>query len=191
MPVHHVNPQLPGLILPPCSNESQMPPVLTCFEKVYILLIVNERNERERIAHMAQTCAGINLRRASRAITHYYDRVLLQACDLRATQIPLLVVLYLAGAQTINEMADRLDLDRTTLTRNLKPLEERGLLAVESGDDQRTRMVTLTRRGETSLLKALPVWEQAQALVIKGIGEARFRALLSQLSHIATQTPQE
>ncbi len=158
---------------------------------MYILVIVSERSEHDRIAYIAQTCAGINLRRASRAITRYYDHVLLRACDLRATQVPLLVVLYLAGPQTINEMADRLDLDRTTLTRNMKPLQERGLLTVGAGADQRTRMVTLTRRGVKTLLKALPAWEQAQAHVVKGIGEERFRALLAQLSNIAAQTPHE
>jgi uncharacterized protein YfaT (DUF1175 family) len=57
-----------------------------------------------------RTCAGINLRRAARAITNQYDHRLLAACGLRATQLPPLVVLYLAGPQTIQEIAERLDL---------------------------------------------------------------------------------
>ncbi len=138
--------------------------------------------------HMAQTCAGINLRRASRAITQYYDRLLLESSNLRATQIPLLVVLYLAGPQTINEIAERLDLDRTTLTRNLKPLERLDLLKIEPGADQRTRKVALTKTGVNRLLKALPVWEAAQAQVVGGLGEDGFRALLSQLSKITALT---
>jgi DNA-binding MarR family transcriptional regulator len=159
--------------------------------KVYILLIMSEQTERDRLAFIAKTCAGINLRRASRAITHYYDRLLVEACDLRATQIPPLIALYLAGSQTINEMADRLELDRTTLTRNLKPLQVRGLLTIEPGTDQRTRRVTLTRRGASTLLKALPVWEQAQARVVQGIGEERYRTLLAQLANIRALAPKE
>ncbi len=142
-------------------------------------------HERERLLYLASNCAGINLRRASRAVTHYYDRQLLEACDLRATQIPLLVVLYLAGPQTIIAMAERLDLDRTTLSRNLKPLEERGLLTVTLGDDQRARIVALTQIGAEVLLKALPVWEAAQADVVQILGEAGFQNLLADLSRLA------
>lgn len=154
-------------------------------QKVYILLFVAELTERDRIALLARTCAGINLRRAARSISNYYDRHFLAACGFRMTQIPPLVVLYLAGPQTINEIAAHVGLDRTTLTRNLKLLEEAGLLKVEPGDDQRTRLVTLTRSGTTTLLKALPVWEEAQARMVQGIGDEQYRALLTQLSDIA------
>ena len=141
--------------------------------------------EHKRITRLAQECANINLRRATRAITNFYDGRLLAACGLRATQIPQLVVLYLAGPQTINEIADRLGLDRTTLTRNLKLLETAGLLKIQPGDDQRTRTVTLTKRGNEVLLKALPVWEKAQAHVEQGMGKEKFHSLLTQLSEIA------
>jgi DNA-binding MarR family transcriptional regulator len=126
------------------------------------------------------------LRRASRAITNYYDNLFLAACGLRVTQLTPLVVLYLAGPQTLNEIAEKLALDRTTLTRNLKLLEEAGLLTSEPGNDRRTRMITLSQQGVEVLLKALPVWEEAQAQVVEGIGQEQFRTLLTQLSDIAT-----
>jgi len=146
---------------------------------------MNELSERDRLAKLAKTCAGINLRRAARAITNQYDRRFLETCGLRATQIPPLVVLYLAGPQTIQEIAGRLELDRTTLSRNIKLLEEAGLLTIAPGMDQRTRLVTLTQEGTNILLKALPVWEAAQSRVVSGMGEDRFRALLDQLDEIA------
>jgi DNA-binding MarR family transcriptional regulator len=149
---------------------------------------MNEPTVHDKIAHLGRTCACINLRRTARAITNYYDKLFREACGLRATQITPLVVLYLAGPQTINEIAGRLELDRTTLTRNLKLLEEASLLQIQPGDDQRTRMVTLTEHGTSVLLKALPVWEEAQAHVVQGIGAEQFRALLSQLSDIAELT---
>ena len=143
-----------------------------------------DNNERARIAHLAATCACQNLRRASRNITNYYD-ALLKETGLRVTQIPMLVIVYLAGSQTINDMAEKLGLDRTTLTRNLKPLEHAGLLAVASGTDQRTRVVTLTENGKQKLLQVLPLWEQAQAHMVEGMGHTRVATLLTQLSDAA------
>ena len=149
---------------------------------------MNELSEHDRIARLARTCANLNLRRADPIVSNYYDHVFLAAVGLRATQIPPLVVLYLAGPQNINEIAARLELDRTTLTRNLKPLEEAGLLEIAPGEDLRTRMVALTEHGREVLLDVLPVWEEAQAHMVQGLGEARFSALLAQLSDIAELT---
>lgn len=151
---------------------------------------MSEPTDHDRIEHLARTCAGINLRRASRAVSNYYDSVL-AACGLRATQIPTLVALYLAGPLTIHEIARKLELDRTTLTRNLSLLEKEGLIKMEPGRDQRTRVAALTKHGQSVLLKALPVWEEAQAHVVNGLGEARFRALLTQLSEVAELMRQE
>ncbi len=155
---------------------------------VYILLIMNDLSEHDRIARLARTCANLNLRRATRAVSNYYDQVFLAACGLRATQIPPLVVLYMAGPRSIQEIAAKLDLDRTTLSRNLKPLEEAGLVEIAPGEDLRTRMVTLTERGREALLRVLPAWEDAQAHVVEGLSEERFSALLAQLSDIAELT---
>ena len=152
---------------------------------------MNDPSEYDRIARLARTCANVNLRRATRAVSNYYDSVFLAACGLRATQIPPLVVLYLYGPQTIHEIAGKLWLDRTTLTRNLRLLEKAGLLKMEPGQDQRTRLVALTKHGQSVLLKALPVWEEAQAHVVNGLGEARFRTLLTQLSDVADLTREE
>jgi DNA-binding MarR family transcriptional regulator len=96
-----------------------------------------------------------------------------------------LTVLYLAGPQTVQAIAGSLGLDRTTLTRNLKLLEEAGVIGIEPGEDQRTRIVSLTQPGTHSLLKVLPVWEKAQATVVEGIGEERFEALLGHLAEVS------
>jgi DNA-binding MarR family transcriptional regulator len=90
--------------------------------------------------------------------------------------------------QTINEMAEQLELDRTTVTRNLKPLAQQGLLTIAPGSDQRTRVVTLTPEGEAALLRVLPLWEQTQAHMVEGIGEANASLLLTQLSETTAIT---
>jgi DNA-binding MarR family transcriptional regulator len=143
--------------------------------------------ERERLARLATACVCNNLRRASRAATNYYDGLFAQTGDLhlRVSQCTILVVLYLTGPQTINALAEKLALDRTTLTRNLKPLAQDGLLTIASGNDQRTRVVMLTAQGEEALLRVLPLWEEAQAHMIAGMGHEQVAALLAQLTYAA------
>jgi DNA-binding MarR family transcriptional regulator len=143
--------------------------------------------EYERVARLSSTCICNNLRRAARLVTNYYDK-LLEPAGLRVSQATVLVVLYLGGVQTINEMAEKLELDRTTLTRNLKPLAQQGFLTIVPGNDQRTRVVDLTPEGEAALLKVLPLWEQTQSYMVEGIGEANASLLLGQLSEAAALT---
>lgn len=140
--------------------------------------------EYERIARLGPVCICNNLRRAARLVTNYYDK-LFEPTGLRMSQLIILGVLYLAGSQTINEMAEKLELDRTTLTRNLNPLARQGLLTIAPGNDRRTRVVALTPAGEAVIIKALPIWEQAQAYMVEGIGEANAALLLAQLSEAA------
>lgn len=145
------------------------------------------QQERERIAQLAAMCVCSNLRRASRAVTNYYDSCVGQVSDLRVSQLIVLVVLYLAGPQTIHELAEMMALDRTTVGRNLRPLAQQGLLTLMSGSDQRTRVVTLTAQGEQTILDVLPQWEQAQAHMVAGMGQEQVAALLAQLTTVAAQ----
>ncbi len=168
--------------------KSEQPVVLTNEKYAYILLTMEKQlnqQERERIAQLADGCVCNNLRRASRAVTNYYDSLLAQVSDLRVSQVNVLTVLYLAGPQTINELADRMALDRTTVGRNLRPLTQQGLLSITSGSDQRTRVVMLTAKGEETLQRVLPQWEQAQAHMISGMGHEQVDELLTQLSTVA------
>jgi DNA-binding MarR family transcriptional regulator len=110
----------------------------------------------------------------------------LRPSGLQATQFTLLVTIALAGTAPITQLAKVLVMDRTTLTRNLKPLEKQGLVQVAPGEDQRMRLVTLTEPGQQALTKALPLWEKAQAQAVKVLGAEGFRALLTDLSAIAS-----
>lgn len=134
-----------------------------------------------KLGIVANTCACFNLRKASRAVTQLYDDIL-QPSGLLATQFTLVVAISIAGSTTITRLAEALVMDRTTLTRNLKPLERRELIEIASGQDQRTRVVTLTASGREALAKAILLWEQAQASVVDGLGQNRWSTLLSDLS---------
>jgi DNA-binding MarR family transcriptional regulator len=74
-------------------------------------------------------------------------------------------------------------MDRTTLTRNLRPLERDGLLMIEAGADRRVRLVKLTRLGERKQADAQPLWAKAHRRITNGIGEATWNTLRQNLTH--------
>lgn len=126
-------------------------------------------------------CACNQLRRATRGITQLYESALASS-GLKATQLPILVGLGSAGDLSVSTLADALALDRTTLTRNLKVLESRGLLQTrDSEDDARVRMVSLTLEGSDVLSDALLRWEEMQATVEERFGRDRLTALYEEL----------
>jgi DNA-binding MarR family transcriptional regulator len=108
-----------------------------------------------------EVCACTVLRRAARKVTHVYDDALAPA-GLRITQYSLLANLDRHGAVAMTELAELLGMDRTTLTRNVGPLERDGLLALRSSGRGRTKLVTLTDRGRRRLRDAFPYWLAAQ-----------------------------
>jgi DNA-binding MarR family transcriptional regulator len=130
-----------------------------------------------------QRCAGFNLRRATRAISRLYDEIL-RPSGLQGTQYSLLVTIAVAGPAPINQIADLQVMDRTTLTRNLKPLEKKGLIEITPGEDQRTRLVALTDLGQETLAQMFPLWQQAHNRVTEMLGTDRFNSLLGDLSAI-------
>ncbi len=138
-----------------------------------------------------QSCVCFNLRKASRAITQFYDHALKPA-DLKVTQFTILVAVTRADSITISTLAKHLVMDRTTLTRNLRPLEARGFVRVEAGSDQRTRYVSVESEGERVLERALPLWQAAQQKIVKKLGVQSMRDLLKTLSEtvsISQQAP--
>jgi len=100
---------------------------------------------------------------------------------LRSTQFTLLVAVALSGEAPVTQLSRALVMDRTTLARNLKPLQSLGLLTIEAGTDRRMHLVRLTERGRQALVRALPYWEQAQHQVVTRLGQEQWHALLAEL----------
>jgi DNA-binding MarR family transcriptional regulator len=128
-------------------------------------------------------CICLALRTAARRITQGYDAAL-AGTGLRVTQFSLLVMVHHLGAPTMKALARMLNSDPTTITRNVQGLSKRRLLTLSPGQDLRERKVTLTKRGETILLRALPNWRKAQADVVASVNRTeltRLRALLDQV----------
>jgi len=126
-------------------------------------------------------CTGSNLRRATRAVSRIYDEALAPA-GLRGTQFSLLIALSFFKEAPLLRVAEELGLDRTTLTRNLQPLERAGLVASSPGKDQRVRLLRLTDAGQRNLQRAYPLWEEAQAKVVNALGQRRWMTLLEGLT---------
>jgi DNA-binding MarR family transcriptional regulator len=123
-------------------------------------------------------CACTNLRQAARVVTQFFDHALATS-GLRITQMSVLTALAYFGPKTINELADAMVLDRTTLGRNLRPLQRDGYVAIEAGkDDRRTRKLVLTRKGAAAANKALDSWGDAQTRFENAVGIENAKALL-------------
>jgi DNA-binding MarR family transcriptional regulator len=106
------------------------------------------------------SCLCFAARRAARTITQHFERHL-RSSGLRATQFTLLVMLVRAGALSMNALADHLGMERTTLTRNLRPLMAQGYVALEEGEeDRRVKKISITDAGRAAAEAALPEWRK-------------------------------
>lgn len=124
-----------------------------------------------------------NLRRATRVVTQLYDHELRES-GLRATQFSVLAALHIGAAMSMNQLAELLGADRTTLTRNLRPLEREGLVASRAGEDRRVRMISITDDGREAFEKAVPCWNRAQRMLRERLSEEGVLALLDELFHV-------
>lgn len=128
-------------------------------------------------------CTCFHLRRATRRVTQIYDHEL-AAVDLSLNQYS---ILRRAGEspRALGSLADELGMDRTTLTRNLKPLLAAGLLVETRGEDARQRLLQLGDAGRARLEAARPHWRRAQRFIDEAFGSdavARLHADLETLT---------
>ena len=118
---------------------------------------------------------------AARVVNRHYDRALAPA-GVTTTQYAILARIDRDGPQPLGMLAGRLALDRSTLSRELKPLVADGLVADRrDASDARRRVVALTRRGAATVKRARPMWAAAQAEFVDGFGDRRTGRLISEL----------
>ncbi|MEE4463516.1 MarR family winged helix-turn-helix transcriptional regulator [Azotobacter chroococcum] len=128
-------------------------------------------------------CLCTKLRRATRSVNRLYDDAL-AGVGVNAAQYSLLRNLERLGRPSITELAEALGLDRSTLGRNLRVLEGKGLLALEGGEDQRNRLVSLTAAGRTCLDQAKGAWAQVQEQLGQRLGPEKRSALMALLDEL-------
>lgn len=132
-------------------------------------------------SEMLAQCACTRARNVARLVTRAYDDIL-RPTGLKASQLAVLAAVDALEAPSIAALSKALFMDRTTLTRNLRPLVSAGLVA--SREQGRSKRTHLTSKGEATLRIALPLWRRAQGDFASRLGEARLEALEKHLRSV-------
>jgi DNA-binding MarR family transcriptional regulator len=132
-----------------------------------------------------EDCNCFAVRSAARHVSQFYDQFL-APIGLRTTQFSILAKLKERGPLTINTLAKVMVMDRTTLGRNILPLERDGLMQIgPSASDRRAKQLHLTNAGEKRLQAARKAWSQAQAQFETSFGTKRAAELRAMLRSVA------
>jgi DNA-binding MarR family transcriptional regulator len=133
----------------------------------------------------AESCVCFNLRRVTRAVTQFFDGEM-RRHGIRPTQGSILASLQARDSWTMAELSDWLGMDRTTLVRNLRPLQRDGLVLAGGGGRGRLVELSITTKGRKQIEKLTPAWKSAQNAVVKTLGEKRWSAILTDLETAAS-----
>jgi len=131
-------------------------------------------------------CTLNQLRKATRAVAKINDAAL-APLNLKSTQFSLLVTLQKCGDIPLSELANVLVMERTTLTRNIKPLMAKGLITSKTERDKRLRIICITQPGKQLLLEAEPLWRVAQLSLVKQLGSERWSNTMHDLDFLTQQ----
>ncbi|QLF92654.1 winged helix-turn-helix transcriptional regulator [Pseudomonas sp. ABC1] len=133
-------------------------------------------------------CLCTRLRRASRGVSKLYDDAL-HGVGINVAQYSLLRHLDRLVQPSITDLADAMGLERSTLGRNLRVLEGKGLVVLLDGIDRRNRPVALTQAGEQALAKALQAWSQVQDDLNRRLPQQQMEALNALLASLSDDSP--
>ena len=159
---------------------------------MYINLAEMKERDISTMLHQsmsAGTCTCGELRKAARAITLLYDNAF-KSSGLLSTQFNVLQAIYNIDSIRISDLANKLGMDRTTLTRNLSVLERQGFIEISQGKDHRTRIVTATQKGRSAVSKTILLWNEVQRKVKQEMGENSWRELMQNLGQLVKVTEQ-
>jgi DNA-binding MarR family transcriptional regulator len=132
----------------------------------------------------AENCVCFNLRRVTRLVTQFYDTEM-RRHGIRPTQGTILASLQAKDSWTMADLSDWLGMERTTLVRNLRPLQRDGLVQASRGGRGRLVELAITAKGRKQIEKLTPAWKSAQSAAVKTLGEKRWSAILSDLQTAA------
>ncbi len=146
---------------------------------------MNKENS-QRIEQVLEHCVNFNFRRIARKLAAKYDEAF-HELDLKTTQYSLMAAIHAAaGSPTLAELTDAMTLDRTTLLRNLEPLEKRGLIESTGPTRGQKRRIRLTSEGQALLAAAFRKWRSVQKQTIASIGPETWQNLSRSLKEISS-----
>ena len=145
---------------------------------------IHSKMTKELDMSAVENCVCFNLRRVTRAVTQFYDGEM-RRHGIRPTQGSILASLNSKDSWNMAELSDWLGMERTTLVRNLRPLQRDGLVRVSGGGRGRLVELAITAKGRKQVESLTPAWKAAQSAVVKTLGEKRWSAILSDLETAA------
>ena len=119
---------------------------------------------------IAKTCIAVRLRLMNRVVTNFYDDAL-RPLGLKVSQLNILIVTAKLGLARPTQIGEILQLDKSTLSRNLERMRAHGLLDVVPEEEARAQPFRLTSQGKRLIEKAIPAWEQAQRQAVELLGD--------------------
>jgi DNA-binding MarR family transcriptional regulator len=152
-----------------------------------LALVVHIHNmtiSKELDLSAAENCVCFNLRWVTRAVTQFYDAEM-RRDGIRPTQGTILSSLQAKDSWNMAELSDWLGMERTTLVRNLRPLQRDGLVRAVGGGRGNRVELTITGKGRKQIEKLAPAWKSAQRAAVKTLGEKRWSAILADLETAA------
>lgn len=136
-----------------------------------------------------ENCVCINLRLVTRTMTRFFDATR-RRMGVRPTQTPILRALTFKN-WGMAELSDRLAMERTTLVRNLRPLQREGLVKVKGGGRGGRVELMITEKGRKKLDEAYPAWHAAQDKVVGILGKERWANMIRDLEHVTETLKKE
>ena len=133
---------------------------------------------------VTKNCVCFNLRWTTRVMTKFFDAEL-RRHGIRATQSAILLAVKAKESWTMAELSEVLGLERTTLVRNLRPLQRDGLVTADGGGRGGRVDLSITAKGRRQIEKVMPAWRAAQSAAVKTLGEQRWSAILADLETAA------
>lgn len=130
-----------------------------------------------------EQCVCTRVRTAARLITRAYDKTLRPA-GIKASQLAVLAAVASVEVTSIVALSKALCMDRTTLSRNLKPLVSEKLVTLTEDGGGRSKTARITKAGQAKLTEAVPLWRKAQLALAEQAGEGRLNDLNVRLFHL-------
>jgi len=125
-------------------------------------------------------CMAFNLKKTTRSVQNLFDNAF-KSVGLEGTQYTVLAHVYISGPITLTKLADLMSLDRTTLGRNLKPLEKKGFISIKPGNDRRAKLIAISNHGKRVLSEAYPIWKEIHLRIKRMLGDKDFTSTIKSL----------
>jgi len=152
-------------------------------DRIAVVVYIHTMKQQLDMASM-ENCTCFNVRRISRVITQFFDAEV-RRHGIRPTQTPILGALQAKDGWGMAELSEWLGMERTTLVRNLRPLQRDGLVRAKGGGRGGHVELEITEKGRRALAKMLPAWRSAQDKVVAILGKERWSTIISDLEDVA------